>query len=232
MGQYSNMVGGVASDQKVNSKFQELLRQQLKSLDAAGEDVKQIPHNAPPSSNSQNGGLFKGGMMDFTAMLESLDEVNSALSNQTTDIGSEPIEAPAAGDGIDYESLLGELRRLFTPVLVTQSYEKEIADKANSELAESDSLTEKTVISFDNEARMSQLIAVCAQLIARQKNTELWQLYTKAKAIAKQAKIDIQKAEYEDAKILAQKYLVDVSTNNASSVARDAAKELIPLTAK
>ena len=232
MGQYKNMVGGVSSDQKVNSKFQELLKQQLKSLDAAGEEVKTIPHNAPPSSKSQNGGLFKGGMMDFTAMLEALDNVNDALSTETTDIGDEPMEPASAGEGIDYESLLGELRRLFTPVLVMQTYEKDIADKANSDLEESGSLTEKTMISFDKEARLAQLIAVCAKLIARQKNTEKWQVFEKAKIIANNALLELQKEEYENAKILAQKFLVDTSTNNASSVARDAAKELLPLTAK
>ena len=77
---------------------------------------------------------------------------------------------------------------------------------------------------------MSQLIAVCAKIIAKQKNTKAWQMFKKASVIKKEAALNMQKEEYENAKILAQKYLVAVSTTNPSSVARNAATELLPQT--
>ena len=101
---------------------------------------------------------------------------------------------------------------------------------SNKELADSGTLTEKTMISFDDPDRMAQLQSVCALLIAQKKNTENWQLYKKAAAVKNQSKLNIQKEEYEAAKNLAQRYLIKVSTTNNSAVARDAAKELLPQT--
>ena len=43
-------------------------------------------------------------------------------------------------------------------------------------------------------------------------------------------KLEIQKDEYDEAKELAQKYLVNVATSNNSSVARNAAQSLLPQT--
>jgi hypothetical protein len=89
---------------------------------------------------------------------------------------------------------------------------------------------EKNIIKFDDETRMAQLIAVCALLIARKKNSEKYQTYQKAATIKNKMKLEIQKDEYDAAKTLAQKYLVNVSTTNNSSVARDAANKLLPET--
>jgi hypothetical protein len=93
-----------------------------------------------------------------------------------------------------------------------------------------DVLTERSIIQFDDETRMAQLIAVCAKIIAKQKDTEAWQMYKKAAVLKKKAGLEIQKQEYNDAKTLAQKYLVSVSTTNPSSVVRDAATDLLPQT--
>ena len=89
---------------------------------------------------------------------------------------------------------------------------------------------ERNIISFDNKTRMAQLISVCALLIARQKNSEKYQMYKKAAVIKNKMKLDIQKEEYEAAQSLAQKFLVKVATTNNSSVARDAANALLPET--
>lgn len=130
----------------------------------------------------------------------------------------------------DKDAALEELNNLFTPVLVMQNFEKDIADHTISEMESANVLTEKTLIKFDDEARMAQLIAVCAKIIAKQKDTESWKLFKKASALKKEASVRLQKEEYDDAKELAQSYLVSVSTKNPSSVARSAATELLPQT--
>ena len=123
-----------------------------------------------------------------------------------------------------------ELNKLFTPILVMQGFEGSIADQINEAFSEASVLTEKNMISFDNKTRMAQLISVCALLIARQKNSEKYQLYKKAAIIKNKMKLDIQKEEYDRAQALAQKFLVKVSTTNNSSIARDAANNLLPET--
>ena len=77
---------------------------------------------------------------------------------------------------------------------------------------------------------MSQLINVCAKLIAKAKNTKAWQLFKQAASLKKKAGLDLQQDEYEAAKELAQKYLVKISTSNPSSIARQAALSLLPKT--
>lgn len=134
---------------------------------------------------------------------------------------------------INYEELVEELNRLYTPILISQNMEKEISHEVSNEIMNSnpdDEYTERNIISFDDPARMSQLIATCALLIARKKNTPNWQKFAQASQAKKESKIDIQKEEYNFAKILAEKYLVKVSTSNNSSVARDAATGLLPHT--
>lgn len=167
---------------------------------------------------------------EYTSMdqiLEAMDDISASIENQSDDI----IESPMNAENVlDDQDLMDELNKIFTPVLVSQGFEKEIADKKQSEITEAGVLTEKNIIAFDEPARMSQLISVCALLLAKKKNSPKWQMFVKAAAIKKQSKIDIQKEEYDNAKALAQKYLVMVSTTNNSSVARDAATDLLPQT--
>ena len=85
-------------------------------------------------------------------------------------------------------------------------------------------------LKFDEPTRMAQLISVCAKLINKQRNTPEWQLYKKAAVLRNKANLDMQKNSYDEAKALAQKYLVMVSTTNTSSSARDAANDLLPQT--
>lgn len=165
--------------------------------------------------------------MEIKELLEAMDNVLDNISAE------DPLEAQTIdsdGKDVDEDALLKELNTLFTPVLVMQSYEKDIADKANSELSESGILTERNIINFDDESRMAQLIAVCSKLIAKQKNTSAWQMFSKAAQMKKESSLRIQKEEYDEAKTLAQKYLVMVSTSNVNSVARDAANDLLPQT--
>ena len=47
--------------------------------------------------------------------------------------------------------------------------------------------------------------------------------------VAKSSKLEIQKEENAAARALAQRFLIKVSTTNGSTVARQAAKELMPM---
>lgn len=163
---------------------------------------------------------------DYKQILEAMEEISSTMSDMPEDIENSDIEPKQ----INYDALVEELNKIFTPVLISQSMEKDISSEINNEISEATVLTEKNIITFDDPARMAQLRATCALLIAKQKNTDKWQTFVKANEMKKQSKLDIQKEEYEFAKILAEKYLVKVSTTNNSSVARDAANTLLPHT--
>jgi len=226
----ANFPKGLEED-KMNSHFKKLQAQYKKTIDSDGEDVKDIPHNTPPMSGHTPDGPMKGNLMNFTQMLESMDEVNASIDGlaENPDIGNEPIESPTPSV-VNEDELLNELNKLFTPILVMQGFESDIADRINEAFSEASVLMERNVISFDNKTRMAQLISVCALLIARQKNSEKYQMYKKAAVIKNKMKLDIQKEEYDAAQALAQKFLVKVSTTNNSSVARDAANNLLPET--
>ena len=220
----------VPSDKTIDKKYEDLLDQQIDSATCGHDstEVKDIGHKAPPKSDSKS--PMHTGLMNWTTLLEEMDEVQDALAYGATEqeITDQPAEAPEAS--ADDKDLLDELNKLFTPVLVMQGFENDIANQANEQISEAGVLTERNIISFDDETRMSQLVNVCAKLIAKKKNTPSWQAFKKAAAIKKQASINIQKEEYDGAKALAQKYLVMVSTTNNSSVARDAANDLLPQT--
>lgn len=171
------------------------------------------------------------------SMNEAMDAVNDSLDNienqSVEDVPNPPMSTedsnPEGNEGSE-EELLDQLNKIFTPILVMQKYEGDMSDQIQETLSEAAVLTEQNIIKFDDSTRMAQLISTCALLIARQKNSEKYQMYQKAATIRNKMKLDIQKEEYEAAKALAQKFLVKVSTTNNSSVARNAANELLPET--
>lgn len=212
-------------ENKINQHYTDLLKQQINSADAAGEDVKEIPHNKPAEGINKCS-MFDGTMMNFTKIMEAFELIESFIGSD-----KDAMELMVEDGGeYDEKEVLEELDKIFTPVLVMQNFEKEIADKAQSEMESAKVLTERTVIQFDDESRMAQLIAVCSKLIAKAKNTKAWQMFKQAAELKKKAGLELQKDEYDAAAALAQKYLVDVSSSNPSSVARNAALELLPQT--
>ncbi len=160
-------------------------------------------------------------------LLEAADEISDGMDTVDS-MENTPVEQSTTD--IDEKSILEKLNKLFTPILVMQGYEADIADKVNSEISEATILTEKNMVKFDEPTRMAQLISICALLIHQQRDTPEWQMYKKAAVIKNKAKLDIQKQSYDEAKSLAQKYLVMVSTTNNSSAARNAAQDLMPQT--
>lgn len=226
----ANVNNRPVDDDKMNSHFQKLQAQYKKTIDSDGEDVKDIAHNAPTSGTNPTGPM-KGNLMNWTKMLESMDEVSNGINTMNNpEMSDAPIEPVPSTGNIDEDSLLNELNQIFTPILVMQGFEGSIADRINEAFSEASVLLEKNIISFDNKSRMAQLIAVCALLIARQKNSEKYQMYKKAAVIKQQMKLDIQKEHYDEAQALAQKFLVKVATTNNSSIARDSANALLPET--
>lgn len=217
-------------DDKMNSHFQKLQNIYKKSMDSSGKDVQQIAHNGVTSGTHPTGPM-KGNLMNWTQMLESMEDIDANIDemNENPNIVNEPVMEPSR-EVPNEDELLEELNKLFTPILVMQGFEGDMADQINEAFSEASVLTEKNVIKFDNKTRMAQLISVCALMIARQKNTEKYQMYKKAAIIKKKMKLDIQKEEYDAAQALAQKFLVKVSTTNNSSVARDEANKLLPET--
>lgn len=216
-------------EEKINSHFKSLLDDSLDSMDSSGEDIKDNPRRTVFGKTS--GTLMNNdGLMSYTDILESMDRIFEAIDeiDANADIASMPVISDNGGD--NEKELLAELNQLFTPVLVSQALEGEISDKIQESYSEASVLTEKNVIKFDDETRMSQLISLCALLLQKKKNTEKYQIYKKAALLRNQMKLAMQKEEYDAARTLAQKYLVNVATTNNSSVARDAANKLLPAT--
>lgn len=232
MGSNSNNDAGL-DDAKINSHYQSILSNNRKDTGGSGENVQDIPHVKPASGQNPTGPM-KSPLMTWTQLLESMEELEGNIDQVTgsNDIGDETIEdtnVPPAGE-VDEQALLAKLNEIFTPILVMQGFEGDISDKIQEAFSEASVLMERNIINFDDATRMAQLISVCSLLISNQKNTEKFQMYTKAAAVRNKMKLEIQKDEYEEAKALAQKFLVMVSTTNNSSFARDAATSLLPET--
>lgn len=222
-------IGSGLEDGKMNSHYQSLLSNNKKDIGGSGEDIKDIPHNKPTSGQNPTGPM-KGFLMTWTQMLESMEEIESNLDADHDDIGDCPVGDECPTGEVNEDELLAKLNQIFTPILVTQGLEGNIADKIQEAFSEASVLLERNIIKFDDATRMAQLISVCALLISQQKNTEKFKMYAKAAEIRNKMKLEIQKDEYDAAKALAQKFLVKVSTTNNSSFARDAATGLLPET--
>lgn len=233
MADQKNFPGPGTDGEKMNKHFQSLLGKYPNSADIGTEPIHDNPHNAPTSGQHPEGPM-KGHLMTWTQMLEAMEIILESMNEMVGgDVSMEPITdepSPAEGSPDKEKELLDKLNRIFTPILVMQGYENDIAQKVQESCQEAEVFSERNIIQFDDATRMAQLISTCAILLQQQKNTQNYQLYAKASAIRNQTKINMQKEEYDAAKALAQKYLVMVSTSNNSPVARDAATSLLPET--
>lgn len=238
MAQYMSDIGTGLDDGKINNHYQSLLANNKKDTGGNGDDVKDIPHDKPSSSGQKSDGPMKGELMTWTKMLESLttllENIDDQVSEEENDVMNDQIDdnisGPPVGGEVDEQELLNKLNEIFTPILVMQGLEGGVSDKIQEAFSEASVLLERNIISFDDSSRMAQLISVCALLIHQQKNSEKFQMYKKAAAIRNKMKLEMQKDVYDEAKALAQKYLVKVSTTNNSSFARNAANDLLPQT--
>lgn len=184
-------------------------------------------------------------------ILEALDEVSDeAKSAADESIENEPIEADGSpiededssddeslndsseygisDNNIDDSDLIAELKKIYTPVLIMQNYQTEsCTNKIHESLSRSGLLTESNVMKFDNETKRSQLLSVCALLIARKKNTSEYQAFKKAAKLQKEMKLAIQKNEAGAAKALAQKFLTQMSGDSDNEDAKEAALKML-----
>lgn len=184
-------------------------------------------------------------------ILEALDEVSDeAKSAADESIENEPIEADdspiededssddeptddsseygISDNNVDDSDLITELKKIYTPVLIMQNYQTEsCTNKIHESLSRSGLLTESNIMKFDNETKMSQLLSVCALLIARKKNTSEYQAFKKAAKLQKEMKLAIQKNEAGAAKALAQKFLTQMSGDSSNGDAKEAASKML-----
>ena len=231
----SNIQSPGVDESKLNHHYQSLLSNNKKSASVDGSDINDIKHDKPVDGHSTDGPMG-GPNMTFTQMLEAMkfivesleDPVETPLEDEQIDVQVNTSGKVITGE--DEQELLDHLNQIFTPILVMQGFEGDISDRIQEAFSEASVLMERNIISFDDKARMAQLISVCALLIAQKKNSPKFDMYKKAAAVRNQMKLEIQKDNYDEAKALAQKFLVKVSTTNNSSFARDAAQDLLPET--
>ena len=216
-------------EDKMNRKHKKELDNYLNTMDSDGEDIKENKKGTNIPNKSVNTEIKS--TIEPIRIVEALDVIKNMIINMNEANEDDLGNTPVADDSINEDKdILERLNKLYTPTLISQKFENDIADNANNELQNSGNLNKRTMINFDKKARVAQLISACAMLIAEKKNSPKWQMLLKADAIKNQTKLDIQKEEYSSAIALAQRYLIMVSTTNNSSVARAAAQELIPET--
>lgn len=190
--------------------------------------------NVDDTKNKKSINCTSGCGLSMKQMMEAMSAIIESMDNPLPDqsIDKEEVEektlAPIDQEG--EQELLDQLNQIFTPILVMQGFETGIADKIQEAFSEASVLMERNIISFDDKSRMAQLISACSLLIAQKKGDPKFEMYRNAAAVRNKMKLDIQKDHYDDAKALAQKFLVKVSTTNNSSFARDAAQNLLPET--
>ena len=215
-------------EDRINNQYSKLISDYSKSASSPNTTVKDNPKNANNAGDSPVGVM--GSIRTWTKLLESMDIILSGIGALSDNVLEESIDQDGDSTVGNQDELIDQLNKIFTPVLIMQGFENDAADHANAEMAEAGVLNEKSIIKFDDDTRMAQLIAVCSRLIARQKNTEQYQMYAKAHKIKKAMDLEMQKLEHDAAKALANAYLINVSTTNSSPVARKAATALMPAT--
>lgn len=170
--------------------------------------------------------------LDISADEEDSDEKEEPSDDTAADeLDSEEDDSSEFGvsdaEAVDDTGVMDELKKIYTPILIMQSYEtKESCDRMKESFSQANVLTEQNVIKFDNETRVAQLLSVCALLLARKKNSEKWQAFKKAAALQRKMKIEIQKEEAAAAKELARKFLDETAAGDNEDAKSSAAKLL------
>lgn len=204
-----------------------------------GKDVKSNPNNPGAVPGGTPTGEFSGDMMDFTfdnmgSFLEALNKMAESMDGLETSLMDAPLTeepAPTIGVGGDNtQELLETLNQIYTPILIMQSFEPDVAGQIQEAFSEANLLTERNIIKFDESARMAQLQSVCALVLARQRQMPQYKAFESASSMARKLKLEIQKSLFAEAKALATQYLVKVSTTTTSAAARDSAQRLMPET--
>lgn len=222
-------------EEKMNSHYTSINKANGKSSEAHGEPVKDQPHTVPSGLQGSYNSPMHGKLMNWTKILESLDNAIDGINQINSDPMNDTIEGTAptqstAGSEDEKKEILAELNKIFTPILVMQGFEGMQEDQIKEAFEQAEVLTERNIIKFDDQTRMSQLIAACALLINQKRNTPDYQTYQKAAIIRNSTKVKMIEDTYDEALAMAKDFLLMVSTTNNSPVARDAATELLPET--
>ena len=218
-------------EDKINKKIKTLNDLSKKSFQNHGEDVKDLPKHAPTTGTGKYTSPFDTSMMSWSEMANVLSVVKSNIDVLMEDVLSAPAELEIQNVSDDIETkVIEQLNTLFTPVLVMQSFETQINDKIQESFEQANVLTERNIIKFDDQTRMTQLISTAAILLNKERQTPQYKAYEQATMIKNKSKIEMTKNCYDEAKGIVQKYLVKVSTTNNSADARNAATDLLPET--
>lgn len=218
-------------DEKINKKYKSLNDIAKKSSQEHGEQVKDLPKHAPTKGSGSYTSPFCTDMMNWSEMADVLSKIKSNIESLMEDVMEAPMDIGAeANDGDIENKVIEQLNTLFTPVLVMQSFETQINDQIKESFEQANVLTERNIIKFDDQTRMSQLISTAAILLNKERQTPEYKAYEQATMIKNKSKIEMTKKDYDEAKSIVQKYLVKVSTTNNSADARNAATDLLPET--
>lgn len=156
---------------------------------------------------------------------EDEDDIMDIDTNDGSPDSSDPMNL--FGGSTEDDELIEQLTQIYLPVLITQEIEEGLSSEVLEACSEENVLMERNIIKFDKETRLAQLVSICARLIARQKNTPEYQAFIQASKVRKEMKLKIQQKENARATVLAHKFLKKVSASGTSSVARDAANNLL-----
>lgn len=200
--------------------------------DELSDDLDSEDKEDSSSENSDLGDDTDALDLDVSADEEDSDEKEEPSDDTEADeLDSEEDDTSEFGvsdaEAVDDTGVMDELKKIYTPILIMQSYEtKESCDRMKESFSQANVLTEQNVIKFDNETRVAQLLSVCALLLARKKNSEKWQAFKKAAALQRKMKIEIQKEEAAAAKELARKFLDETAAGDNEDAKSSAAKLL------
>jgi len=143
------------------------------------------------------------------------------------DLDDTPVETSDDKPRVDDDSLIEELNSIYTPVMITQQLNEGVRERIMEACSGENVLTEANVIKFDPDTRRSQLISLCAMLLARNAGSADFEAYRNASNVRKTMKLKIQKDYHGAAIQLADRYLRHVTANSTNSTVRSAAEELI-----
>lgn len=247
MPNHHNKANDMPSNEGINKRLLQDSNKIKDTVKYKSTGVKDQPHRSV-TNPTNNDSILTGSSFtkDFTDIMESLNEVWRIYQEMDMEVApippdmietdievgvtDTPDNMSMAPSSVNNDELIDKLNKIFTPILIMQDAEDDMSSEIKESLNTIGVLTERSTIHFDNKSRMDQLVSICAILLQQAKNTPEYQMYVKGHKLRKKAKLRMQELESQNAKDLAQKYLVNVSTSNPSEAARKAATNLLPET--
>lgn len=247
MPDHHNRIYDAPSNEQINNRLKKDSDKVKETMKYHTKGVQDQPHHSVPNDGISKDSILTGSSFtkDFTDIMESLNdlwdvfqemELEVINAEDTIDVEDDIPDAPSMGNvgvvnpPVNQEELFAKLNKIFTPILIMSDAEDEASSSIKESFNKAGLLTERNTIKFDSRARLDQLVSICAILLQQAKNTPEYQAYVKGHKLRKRAKLRMQEIEGQNARDLAQKFLVNVSSVNPSEAARRAATNLLPET--